>query len=281
MCKLSESIERKFTDSIPIVEWEIETDSGWEDITAIHKTIEYEEWEIETENGLSLIGADTHILFDENYNEVFIKDLIPTISKIKTKFGNSIVSKVYNRSQSSNMYDITVNSPDHRFYSNDILSHNTTTALCILLHYVLFNDYKVVALLANKERTVKGILSRIKTAYEALPKWLQHGVKEWNKASIWLENESKIIAGSTSSSSIRSESISFLYIDECVTGDTIITVRDKMTGEIKDISIETLCNSDLGIKALNGEKMYKDIENLDDVMPMKLRPFLPSTFSFD
>ena len=25
----------------------------------------------------------------------------------------------------------------------------------------------------------------------------------------------------------------------------------------------------------------KDIENLDDVMPIKLRPFLPPTFSFD
>jgi len=29
------------------------------------------------------------------------------------------------------------------------------------------------------------------------------------------------------------------------------------------------------------ELVDKDIENLDDVMPIKLRPFLPSTFSFD
>ena len=29
------------------------------------------------------------------------------------------------------------------------------------------------------------------------------------------------------------------------------------------------------------ELMPKDIENLDDIMPIKLRPFLPSTFSFD
>ena len=25
----------------------------------------------------------------------------------------------------------------------------------------------------------------------------------------------------------------------------------------------------------------KDIENLDDIMPIKLRPYLPPTFSFD
>lgn len=29
------------------------------------------------------------------------------------------------------------------------------------------------------------------------------------------------------------------------------------------------------------ELIPKDIENLDDIMPIKLRPFLPSTFSFD
>lgn len=29
------------------------------------------------------------------------------------------------------------------------------------------------------------------------------------------------------------------------------------------------------------ELVDKDIENLDDVMPIKLRPFLPSNFSFD
>ena len=90
----------------------------------------------------------------------------------------------------------------------------TTTAVAIILHYVLFNDYKTVALLANKGDAAREILDRIKIAYEALPKWLQQGVIEWNKGSVEFENGCKVIAGATSSSAIRGKSIAFLYIDE-------------------------------------------------------------------
>lgn len=90
----------------------------------------------------------------------------------------------------------------------------TTTAVAIILHYVLFNDHKTVALLANKGEAAREILDRIKIAYEALPKWMQQGVIEWNKGSVEFENGCKIIAGATSSSAIRGKSISFLYIDE-------------------------------------------------------------------
>jgi hypothetical protein len=90
----------------------------------------------------------------------------------------------------------------------------TTTAVALILHYVLFNEYKTVALLANKGDSAREILDRIKLAYESLPKWLQQGVIEWNKGSVEFENGCKILAGSTSSSSIRGKSVSFLYIDE-------------------------------------------------------------------
>jgi len=90
----------------------------------------------------------------------------------------------------------------------------TTTAVAVILHYVLFNEHKTCALLANKGDAAREILDRIKIAYEALPKWLQQGVIEWNKGSVEFENGCKIIAGATSSSAIRGKSISFLYIDE-------------------------------------------------------------------
>lgn len=90
----------------------------------------------------------------------------------------------------------------------------TTTAVCLILHYILFNNHKLCALLANKGDAAREILDRIKTAYEALPKWLQQGVVEWNKGSVEFENGCKILAGATSSSAIRGKSVSFLYIDE-------------------------------------------------------------------
>jgi hypothetical protein len=90
----------------------------------------------------------------------------------------------------------------------------TTTAAAIILHYILFNDHKTVALLANKGDAAREILDRIKLSYESLPDWLQQGVVEWNKGSIELENGCKVIAAATSSSAIRGKSISLLYIDE-------------------------------------------------------------------
>jgi len=90
----------------------------------------------------------------------------------------------------------------------------TTTAVAVILHYILFNDHKTVALLANKGDAAREILDRIKIAYEALPAWMQQGVVEWNKGSVEFENGSKIIAAATSSSAIRGKSVSFLYIDE-------------------------------------------------------------------
>ena len=93
-------------------------------------------------------------------------------------------------------------------------SGKTTTAVAVILHYILFNEYKTVAILANKGDSAKEVLDRVKIAYEALPKWIQQGVEEWNKFNIVLENGCKIYAGTTSSSAIRGKSISFLYLDE-------------------------------------------------------------------
>ena len=90
----------------------------------------------------------------------------------------------------------------------------TTMVVGYILWYVLFNTDKSVAILANKAATAREILSRIKLAYEALPHWIQQGVKTWNKGDIELENGCRILANSTASSAIRGFSISLLYLDE-------------------------------------------------------------------
>lgn len=93
-------------------------------------------------------------------------------------------------------------------------SGKTTTLVSCILHLVLFNpDYKA-AILANKLKTATEIMDRVKIAYENLPKWLQQGVKEWNKTSVTLENGSKIVCSSTSSSAVRGSAYNFLLLDE-------------------------------------------------------------------
>jgi hypothetical protein len=90
----------------------------------------------------------------------------------------------------------------------------TTMVVGYILWYILFNEDKTVAILANKAATAREILARIKIAYEALPMWLQQGVRTWNKGDIELENNCRIMATSTASSAIRGFSISLLYLDE-------------------------------------------------------------------
>lgn len=90
----------------------------------------------------------------------------------------------------------------------------TTTIAAMILHMILFTENYNVAILANKEKQSKEILSRIKLAYENLPKWMQQGIVEWNKGNIELENGSKVLASSTTSSAIRGGSFNLVYLDE-------------------------------------------------------------------
>lgn len=90
----------------------------------------------------------------------------------------------------------------------------STTTCAFILWYIIFNAEKTVALLANKGETAREILGRVQLAYQHLPKWLQQGVKEWNKGSMELENDSRVIAAATSSDAIRGYSINLLFIDE-------------------------------------------------------------------
>lgn len=90
----------------------------------------------------------------------------------------------------------------------------STVTAGFITWFILFNKDKTVGLLANKEATAVEILGKVQLAYQHLPAWLQQGVKEWNKGSFVLENNSRVIAAATSSDAIRGYSLSMLFIDE-------------------------------------------------------------------
>jgi phage terminase large subunit GpA-like protein len=90
----------------------------------------------------------------------------------------------------------------------------TTTTAGFILWRVLFNEHYSVAILANKDKKAREILDRIQKMFENLPQWMQQGVTEWNKGNIELENGSKIVATSTSSSAARGDTYSCVYLDE-------------------------------------------------------------------
>ena len=211
--QLSDTIIRKFIESYDTNDYQIWTDTGWEDVSAIHKTVEYEVYILTLENGLELKCADDHIVFTDTMKEVFVKNLVHG-DYVMTENGPVMVESIIKTGEFEHMYDVTVDSDNHRFYSNGILSHNTTTAVSYMLWLTLFHDDKKIAVLANKGQLARDILSDYQTAYESLPMWLQQGVRVWNKGRIILENGSTITAAATSSSAIRGSSFNCVLLDE-------------------------------------------------------------------
>jgi hypothetical protein len=90
----------------------------------------------------------------------------------------------------------------------------TTTSVAYLLWVTLFQDSQNIAVLANKGSLARDILAKYQLAYENLPMWLQQGVITWNKGNVELENGSKIIAASTSSSAVRGGAFNIVFLDE-------------------------------------------------------------------
>lgn len=90
----------------------------------------------------------------------------------------------------------------------------TTTTVAYMLWATIFTETQNCAVLANKGSLARDILAKYQLAYENLPIWLQQGVVTWNKGNVELENGSKIIAASTSSSAIRGGSFNIVFLDE-------------------------------------------------------------------
>jgi DNA polymerase III delta prime subunit len=112
----------------------------------------------------------------------------------------------------------------------------STTIVAYLLHFALFNPQSNIAILANKGSTSREILQRLKTAYEHLPKWLQQGVVVWNRGNIELENGSKVISASTSSSAVRGSSFNIIFMDEFAHIDPPKLAEDFFTSVYPTIS---------------------------------------------
>jgi intein/homing endonuclease len=203
----------KFIEELKTDEWEVETPTGWQSFSGLGKTVEYVEWIITTKSGKSITCADKHIFLDENWNNIYCENL-NSGDLIWTKDGLDEVIHVEETQNSSHMYDLMDVDNGNIYYTNDIVSHNSTTVVSYLLHYLIFNDNVNIGILANKATTSRELLSRLQLSYENLPKWMQQGIVSWNKGSLELENGSKILAASTSASAVRGMTFNIIFLDE-------------------------------------------------------------------
>ena len=221
---------KKFIDVIDIEDYEIETDIGFVDIKKIMKTEKYKVYSIITKTK-TIKCADKHILIDEFDNEIFAIDSLN--KNIKTTDGIEKVEDIIDMGYEEEMFDLEL-SHHHKYYTNGLLSHNTTVVAGYLLHLAVFNKDYTIACLANKRDQAQEILGRIQLMYERLPWFLQMGVKGWNKGDIWLDSGTKVFIAATSGSAVRGRSLN------CFVPDTQITVQRKDTLDIKTVQMHEL-----------------------------------------
>lgn len=251
-----------FTEEFSVDDYEVLTDSGWESISSIGKTIPYYAVEIETETNRKLRCADMHILYSPK--ETFATNLSRG-DKIITQSGEETITKITNLSKEE-MYDLCLlpDSKNHRYYTNGFLSHNSTIYSIFAAHYVLFNKDRRVLMVANKESTVKELLQRIKMAWTLLPNFLKIGITSWNTKKINFENGSSITVSATSPDSARGSSC-----DVCLDDTAWVFIKD-IDGKQYQVPISSLI--DCSQKIIDNKKFHhKFLELLDTALKYENR----------
>ena len=228
-------IDKKFIDHVDIDDYEVLTPDGWKDFDGIYKTIPYKIYEIKFNDGNSVKCADTHIFMSKD-NEVFAKDLTPG-NVVDSINGVSTITNITIHDEYENMYDLS-NVEGSVYYTNGIVSHNTTTISAYVLWYAIFNPDKTIGIVSNKQVSAIDIMNRIKRVYQEIPAWMKPGVTEWSKTFVTFENGTRIMVSATSEDAFRGRTLNLL----CLGGENTVTVRDKITGKIKEIALDELQN---------------------------------------
>lgn len=208
--KINRSPE-KIIKSHMVKDIQILTPEGWNDIMYVHQTRPFEQYILKTNNN-SIRCADDHILYS-NGEPIFAKDL-KIGDVIDTINGHDFIESIdvnYNR---ISMCDISVNNESKTYYSNDFISHNTTTSAVFLLHYILFNFDKNTLVVADKYKTSREIIDKIKKIFVEIPFFLKPGIYKWNESEIVLDNGCRVQAEATTVNSGIGQTISVCLWDE-------------------------------------------------------------------
>lgn len=166
---------KKITKTTKVSDYEVLTDTGFVDIEALHETIPYEVYRLKLGDGKELKCADNHIVFNEEMEEVFVKNLKIGDKISIGEFGPiegggffqemednylSEVIEVINLGYEEVMYDLElIEGSNRRYYTNGILSHNTHLAK--LLAEQVFGDSDALIRMDMSEYMEKHSVSRL------------------------------------------------------------------------------------------------------------------------
>lgn len=206
----------KTTKEIDISNYGIKvlTDVGYQPISYIYNTKPFNIYKVILENGYSIECADKHMLFDEKFNIIYADELVESVSEIMTDKGPSVVKSVSISKSKVSMCDVSVDHPHHRYYTNGILSHNSTTTAIFCLWTVLFRNDRNALILSKSGPAGQDLIKKIKDMYLYLPYHLKLGTLKWNQSEIAFDNNSTISTEAFSPTAGLGKTINFLILDE-------------------------------------------------------------------
>ena len=192
---------------------EILTDTGFSPVSRLMLSKPFDIYKIRLENEYWLECADEHIVFDSDFNEIYV-DQLHIGDCIQTDQGlHKIVSIEHNNTKVC-MGDITVDDSNHRFYSNGILSHNSVTTAIFGLWKILFSNDRNGLILSKSGPAGRDLLKKLKDMYMYLPYHLKAGTMKWNQSEISFDNNSSIKTEAFSPTAGIGSTLNLLILDE-------------------------------------------------------------------
>lgn len=206
----------KTTKEIDISNYGIKvlTDVGYQPVSYIYNTKPFKIYKVILENGYYIECADKHMLFDENLKIIYVDNLVENVSKVMTDRGPSTVKSVTISNTKVSMCDVSIDHPYHRYYTNGILSHNSTTTAIFCLWSVLFRNDRNALILSKSGPAGQDLIKKIKDMYLYLPYHLKLGTLKWNQSEIAFDNNSTISTEAFSPTAGLGKTINFLILDE-------------------------------------------------------------------
>ena len=212
---------KKIVKSIDLDGVKVLTERGYCDATHIHITQPYTVYDIEFTDGTNIECADDHVMYfylppSEKYPDRYsvCASQVKPGNKLVSKNGYKTVKSVYKCPYKLMMYDLTIDSPEHTYYTSDVLSHNTTTTSAFMAWMIVFHIDKNILIVANKEKTAIEIVDKIINIFKNLPFFLKPGCDAFGKTGLKLDNGSKIISSATTNTASIGFTIHCVYLDE-------------------------------------------------------------------
>jgi len=110
----------------------------------------------------------------------------------------------------------------HQFRDNDyniVLKSRQMGISTLVAGYslwlMLFHSDKNILIIATKQDTAKGLVTKVRVMHDFLPSWLKGKCTEDNRLSLRFSNGSQIKAESSAPESARGSALSLLILDEC------------------------------------------------------------------